>query len=473
MINLIGAAYLTAVFLLSLFGLMGLYTLWQYGRHRRDQFPCPVVDSADLPLVTVQLPIYNERYVVKRLIETAVALQYPPDRLQIQILDDSTDDTTSLAAELVAHHRASGVNIELIHRDDRQGYKAGALEAALPQASGDFIAIFDADFQPSPDFLLRTIPHFLQAPDLGMIQTRWGHLNANRSPLTGAQSIALDKHFAMEQTVRHRANLFPKFNGAGGIWRRACVEEVGGWEHDTVCEDLCLSIRAILRRWQFLFLNDVIAPAELPTTITAFKIQQARWAKGSTQCLRKFGWQIARDSGQTPAARVYGLMSISAYIAHLLLLVLLLAQIPLIVSDYRFSPNLIVFSMVAIGQPLLFIWGQQTLYTDWWKRLRYFPVLIILGIGLAPSNSRAILGALFGQNHPFLRTPKVGDGQNAPAYRPPFDWIILVELLLAAYAAIAIALAIAHNNFGPTLFLGSAFLGFSYVAFLGLRDLRR
>ena len=473
MIQLIGAVYVTAVSLLSLFGLMGLYTLWQYWRHRRDQFPCPETDWADLPPVTVQLPIYNERYVVGRLIETAVALQYPPDRLQIQVLDDSTDDTAALAAELVAHHQAEGVNIELRHRDDRRGYKAGALEAALPHASGDFIAVFDADFQPPPDFLLRTIPHFRQNPNLGMIQTRWGHLNADRSPLTGAQSIALDKHFAMEQTVRHRANLFPKFNGAGGIWRRACVEEVGGWEHDTVCEDLCLSIRAILNRWHFLFLNDVTAPAELPTTMTAFKIQQARWAKGSTQCVRKFGWRILRDSGQTLAARIYGLMSMSAYAAHLLLLVLLLAQIPLIVSDFRFSPNLIVFSLVAIGQPLLFIWGQQTLYANWWKRLRYFPVLIILGIGLAPSNSRAILGALFGRNHPFLRTPKVGDRSNAPAYRPPFDWIILAEGMLAVYAAVAIALAIAHDNFGPVPFLASALLGFSYVALLSLRDLRR
>jgi cellulose synthase/poly-beta-1,6-N-acetylglucosamine synthase-like glycosyltransferase len=468
MITVLGILYVTAVSLLSLFGLLGLYTLWQYWRHRHDTFPCPIVPSAELPPVTVQLPIFNERYVVERLIETAVHLHYPADRLQIQILDDSTDDTTRQAAELVAHYQAEGVNIQLVHRDNRQGYKAGALAAALPQATGDYIAIFDADFQPPAEFLRQTIPHFLQEPDLGMIQTRWGHLNADQSPLTAAQAIALDKHFAMEQTVRHRANLFPKFNGAGGVWRRACLEDAGGWEDDTVCEDLCLSTRALLRRWQFRFLNDVTAPAELPPTITAYKIQQARWAKGSTQCLRKFGVQILLDSGQTMASRLYGLLSMAAYSSNLLLLLLLLLQIPLIAARYRVSPNLIVFSVVAVSQPLLFILGQQVLYPDWLRRLRHFPTLMIVAIGLAPSNGRAILQALFGHNHPFLRTPKRGTA--VQTYHLAFDWIILVEMFLAAYAALGIVLALRQQNLGPVLFLASCFLGLSAVAILSLRD---
>ena len=469
MITLLGITYVMAVALLSLFGLLGLYTLWQYWRHRYDTFPCPIVPSEDLPPVTVQLPIYNERYVVKRLIETAVALHYPADRLQIQVLDDSTDDTTGQAAALVARYQAAGVNIQLLHRDDRRGYKAGALAAALPQASGAYIAIFDADFQPPPEFLLQTIPHFLQNPDLGVIQTRWSHLNAEESPLTAAQAIALDKHFAMEQTVRHRANLFPKFNGAGGLWRRACIDDAGGWQDDTVCEDLCLSTRALLRRWQFRFLNDVTAPAELPPTITAYKIQQARWAKGSTQCLRKFGTQILLDQGQTLASRLYGLLSMAAYSSNLLLLALLLLQVPLIVARYRFSPNLIVFSVLAISQPLLFILGQQVLYPDWLRRLRHFPTLMLVAIGLAPSNGRAILQALFGHNHPFLRTPKRGTAVRT--YRLAFDWIILVELLLAAYAGLGIVLAVRQRNLGPIFFLASCFLGLSAVAILSLRDL--
>jgi len=469
MITLLGITYVTAVALLSLFGLLGLYTLWQYWQHRHDTFPRPVVPPEELPAVTVQLPIYNERYVVERLIETAVSLHYPADRLQVQVLDDSTDETTRQAAILVARYQAAGVNIQLLHRENRQGYKAGALAAALPQASGDYIAIFDADFQPPPEFLLQTIPHFLQEPDLGVIQTRWSHLNADQSPLTAAQAIALDKHFAMEQTVRHRANLFPKFNGAGGIWRRACLEDAGGWQDDTVCEDLCLSTRALLRRWQFRFLNDVTAPAELPPTITAYKIQQARWAKGSTQCLRKFGVQILLDQGQTVASRFYGLLSMAAYSSNLLLLLLLILQVPLIVARYRFSPNLIVFSVIAVSQPLLFILGQQVLYPDWLRRLRHFPTLMLVAIGLAPSNGRAILQALFGHDHPFLRTPKRGTAVHT--YRLAFDWIILVELLLAAYAGLGIVLALRQQNLGPVFFLASCFLGLSTVAILSLRDL--
>jgi cellulose synthase/poly-beta-1,6-N-acetylglucosamine synthase-like glycosyltransferase len=471
MIQFLGVLYVTAVALLSLFGLMGLYTLWQYWRHRHDAFPCPVVGPDELPPVTVQLPLYNERFVVERLIETAVALHYPSDRRQIQVIDDSTDDTTQLAANLVARYQAEGVNITFHHRDHRRGYKAGALTDALPQATGDYIAIFDADFKPPPDFLLRTIPHFTQNPRLGMIQTRWGHLNADTSPLTAAQAIAMDKHFAMEQTVRHRANLFPKFNGAGGVWRRACLEDAGGWQDDTVCEDLCLSTRALLRRWEFCFLNDVTAPAELPTTITAYKVQQARWAKGSTQCLQKFGRQIITSRNLTPAARLYGLLSMAAYSSHLLLLLLLLLQVPLIYSNYRLSPNLFVFSIIAIGQPLLFIWGQQTLYPDWRRRLRHLPALLIVAIGLAPSNSRAILQALFGHQHPFLRTPKAGEKTDTAVYRLPFDWIILVEILLAVYAALGLLLALAQQNYGSTFFLASCCLGLGSVAYLSLREL--
>ncbi|MCZ7665723.1 MAG: glycosyltransferase [Chloroflexi bacterium] len=290
-----------------------------------------------------------------------------------------------------------------------KGYKAGALSAALPLAQGEFIAIFDADFEPQPDFLQKTIPYFVNEPSLGMIQARWGHLNADQSPLTAAQAIALDKHFAMEQTVRHRANMYPKFNGAGGVWRRTCMEDAGGWQADTVCEDLDLSTRAILKGWQFRFLNDVTAPAELPTSMTAYKSQQARWAKGSTQCLAKFGWQILRDRQHSLRARLYALITMAAYGAHLLLILLLLLQIPLIYGRFHPPAALFTFSLIAIGQPLLFVLAQQTLYPDWLRRLRHFPTLLIIAIGLAPSNSRAILQAIWGREHVFVRTPKIGD----------------------------------------------------------------
>ncbi len=411
------------------------------------------------------------------LIKAAVSFQYPADKLQIQVVDDSTDDTTEHAAKLVDTYKRKGINIQLVHRTNRQGYKAGALQAALTQATGEFIAVFDADFQPKPDFLQNTIPHFFEDATLGMIQARWGHLNPDDSPLTAAQAIALDKHFAMEQTVRHRANMFPKFNGAGGVWRRTCMEDSGGWEADTVCEDLCLSTRAILKGWQFRFLNDVTAPAELPTSIAAYKNQQARWAKGSSQCLVKFGRPIMADQKQTLMARLYAILSMSAYSTHLLVLALLLLQLPLVLLNYRFSAKMLLFSMAGIGQPLLFIMAQQVLYSDWRKRLRHFPTMVLVAIGIGPSTSRGILQAFLSKDHPFIRTPKRGNSKVSTAvlhqrYQLNFDWIIIVEIFLALYALVGIAIAIANGNIGPLFFLITCAAGMSYVAFLSLRELQ-
>lgn len=479
--------YIIAASGIAMFGVLGLVTLWYYWRHRYDSFPCPNVAPDQLPDVTVQLPIYNERFVVGRLIDAAARLEYPVDRLQIQVIDDSTDDTTEIARGFVERYRAQGVAIDLLHRDNRQGFKAGALQAALQQATGEFIAIFDADFAPESDYLMRTIPHFLSDVRLGMVQARWGHLNPQTSHLTGAQTIALDKHFAMEQTVRHRANLYPKFNGSAGVWRRACLEDAGGWQDDTVCEDLCLSTRAILKGWRFRFLNDVEAPAELPTTISAYKNQQARWAKGSTQCLVKFGPSIWADSRQRLVARIYALLSMSGYLTHVLLLLLLLVQVPLIILGYRPPPGLLIFAIAGIGQPLLFLLGQRELYADWPARLRFAPTLLLVAIGLAAANTRAILQALFARQHTFVRTPKGGElslempgvgsgasvilhGRPASRYRLPVDWIVMVELFLAAYAAVGLTICLRTGNLGPMFFMLTCTLGFSYVALASIRE---
>lgn len=476
MTELLGGIYVVAAVGLSLYGLLGLITLWLYWRHRHDTFPLPEVAHADLPAVTVQLPIYNERLVVERLINAAADLDYPADRLQIQVLDDSTDETSQRAAALVHQYDQKGVNIQLLKRPHRNGYKAGALSNGSSRATGEFLAIFDADFQPDRSFLRQTIPHFMSEPRLGMIQARWGHLNAHHSPLTAAQAIALDKHFVMEQTVRHRANLFPKFNGAGGIWRRDCLMDAGGWQADTVCEDLCLSTRAILKGWQFRFLNDVEAGAELPTSISAYKNQQARWAKGSIQNLSKHGAAILRDRQHPLLARWYAAMSMAAYLTHILLLLLLLVQLPLLLLDYRPPGHLLIFSFVGIGQPLLFVLAQQALYADWRGRLRHFPTMLFTAIGIAPSNARAMLQAVFGQQHPFVRTPKGAgvhknvDGKHLREYRLPFDRIILVELLFVVYAGLSLLTAFSRDNLGPVLFLTCCLVGFSYVAFLGLRE---
>lgn len=455
---------------LSIYGLLGLLTLLLYWRHQTETYPAPLLDANQLPLVTVQLPIYNERFVVERLIDAAARLDYPAHLLEIQVIDDSDDDTAALAAARVRYHLARGVDIQHVRRPTREGYKAGALAAALQTARGDFVAIFDADFKPDPDFLLRTVPHFSADEGLGMVQTRWGHLNSADSALTAAQSIALDKHFMMEQTVRHRANLFPKFNGAGGVWRVSCIHDAGGWLDDTVCEDLCLSTRAVLKGWRFRFLNDVVAPAELPATIEAYKSQQARWAKGSTQCLLKYGGAIAADSKQSWLGRAYALLTMSAYATQWLLLLLLLLQIPLLLLNVQLSPLITVFTLIGLGQPLLFIQAQRAAYPDWLGRLRHFPTLLLVAIGTAPSGGRAVLQAFSRERQPFVRTPKgTAVAPAGAAYRLPSDHLLTVELALAFYAAAGLTIALYQRDPGPMLLLASCLLGFGYVSWLQLR----
>ena len=460
MIAVLVALYLAGVAGLALYGLLGFVTLGLFLRYRRERPPCPSVTPEEWPVVTVQLPIFNERGVVTRLLEATAALDYPRERLQIQVLDDSTDDTTALAAAWVAARQAEGYNAILAHRDARQGYKAGALAAGLATARGEFVAIFDADFVPQPSFLRQTVPYLLADPELGAVQARWGHLNAADSALTGAQAIALDKHFAVEQLVRHRAGCFPKFNGSAGIWRRACIEAIGGWSDATLCEDLCLSTRAVLAGWRFHFADDVVAPAELPATMRAYKSQQARWATGASQCLTRYAAPIWRAPGHSLLARLYALLSMSAYCTHLLLLILLLVQLPLILSGLRFPAWMVVFSILGLGQPALFILAQQVLYPDWPRRLRYLPALLLLAIGTAPSNAWAVLRGLSGRRFAFVRTPKGAQ----PVYRLKAGGAIWAETSLALYSAAVLALAAWTGNAGAASLPLLALLGCGYVA---------
>ncbi|MFN2118470.1 MAG: glycosyltransferase [Candidatus Promineifilaceae bacterium] len=476
MANLLVVIYIAIVGVLSIYGFLGFLTFILFWRYKNQKDIAPLVDSAVLPEVTIQLPIYNERFVIERLIDSAVRINYPRDRLQIQVIDDSDDETTAIAAARIAQYQAEGIAIEHVRRSDRSGYKAGALAAALAKARGEYIAIFDADFLPMPDFLMDTVPYFVDNPLLGMVQARWGHLNDSESALTAAQSIALDKHFVMEQNVRNRANMFPKFNGSAGIWRRTCVDDAGGWRADTVCEDLCLSTRATLKGWEFRYLGDVVAPAELPGGIRAYKNQQARWAKGSIQCLQKYGQDIMRDANHTLTGRLYALLTMSAYGTHILLLLLLILQLPMILLDVSLPPFMVLFTFVGIGQPLLFIVAQKETYPDWGKRILYFPTLLIIAIGMAPSSAKAVLEAFQGnKHHPFKRTPK-GYSIQASAdhwqrfYRLPDDGSLWMELLLAAYVALSLALAAVHGQFGSVILLLTSLLGFTYVAYLEIRE---
>ncbi len=465
MTALLTALHLVSLIGLAIYGLLGFLTLALYLRHRHDASPSPPLPD-DLPYVTVQLPVYNEREVIGRLIDAVAALDYPRERLEIQVLDDSTDDTSAIAAACVADYQVQGVDMIHRHRHNRADFKAGALQDALPAAKGKFIAIFDADFVPYPDFLRRTMPYLIADERLGVVQTRWGHLNCDDSSLTHAQAIALDKHFAVEQCVRHKADFFPKFNGSAGVWRRQCIEEVGGWQGDTACEDLCLSTRAVLAGWRFHFAADVVAPAELPGSILAYKTQQARWAMGATQCLTKYGRQIARASEQSPLARIYALLSLGAYATQALLLLLLLVQLPLVLTGYRLPGWVLLFGPLGLGQPLLFILAQQALHRDWPARLRHLPALLLIAVGTAPGNTRAVLLALVGRRFTFDRTPKGAGG----SYRSSTGSLLWVELALMVYSGLTLAVAILAGITGPILLLTTTLLGFGYVSWLGIQE---
>ena len=465
---------LTAV-LLAAYGLNSLIIVLLYLRHRHEHHPSPPL--TDAPPVTVQLPIYNELHVVERLVDAVTRLDYPKDKLQIQVLDDSTDETTALAQARVDYYRRQGFDISLIHRSERTGFKAGALQRGLETAKGEFIAIFDADFVPNPDFLRRTIPHFQSRPRLGMVQARWGHINADYSPLTRAQALALDGHFVVEQTARQRSGLFMNFNGASGVWRKRCIEEVGGWQGDTLSEDLDLSYRAQLAGWEFLYLPDVVSPAEIPPQINAFKRQQFRWAKGSIQCLLKH-WHALLTARQPAFVRLQGLIHLSNYLIHPLMLVLLLLTLPSLLWPNMMHLPLLYLGLGSLGPPLLFAISQWDTYPDWHRRLAYFPLLVLLGTGIALNNSLAIGEALAGRPNHFQRTPKFGlekrsDRWTESHYVLPFDWMTLGEILLTLYSLFTVLVALARGNYYAVPFLMLYLSSFGYVAALGLRTRSR
>ncbi len=411
------------------------------------------------PAVTVQLPIYNERHVIERLIDACAMLDYPKAKLQIQVLDDSDDQTTALAARAVESWQQRGIDITLVRRADRTGFKAGALAYGLTHATGEFIAIFDADFVPPPNFLQRTLPHFFtrgaevpvphtNAAAIGFVQTRWGHLNATYSALTRCQALALDGHFVVEQGGRQWAGLAMGFNGSGGLWRRTCIEDprVGGWHTDTLCEDLDLSYRAQLVGWHPHYRNEIEAPAEVPPQLISFKRQQFRWAKGSIQTLRKVGGRVWQSDWPLHK-RLAAFIHLGGYLIHPLLLLLLLTSLPLLLLGTNPGAHIALLSTASLGPPLLYAVGQVVLYRGrWWHRWRYLPLLTLLGTGLCFSNTVAVFQGLTNHSGPFLRTPKFrleqsSDGWQRSSYRLPLDSSFFGELALFLYAAITVGVA--------------------------------
>ncbi|MDR4506549.1 MAG: glycosyltransferase [Candidatus Scalindua sp.] len=435
-----------------------------------------------LPKVTTQLPVYNEKHVVGRLIKAVINIDYPKELHEIQVLDDSNDETRDIVSELVNKYRAIGFNINHIVRDTRDGFKAGALNLGMEKAEGEFLAIFDADFVPDKDFLYDTIPFFYERSKVAIIQTRWGHINPNFSLLTIVQSIGMDGHFIIEQGARNWNGLYMNFNGTAGVWRREAIIDSGGWNFDTLTEDLELSYRAQLKGWNTKFLFDVVTPSELPVDINAYKSQQHRWAKGSIQTAKKVLPQIFKTNDSL-IKKVEAFIHLNQYMVHPMMIMLALLSFPLIVllkeqiSNMSVSLTMVILifliSMGAFAPTFLYIVSQKKGYKDWKKRCLFIPALMVIGCGIAVNNTKAVFEALFNIKSDFIRTPKYGvinRGRNilVKNYSLPLQVFFISEILLSVYCFIGFMQYTSNKKFvfGPFLLMYA--IGFLYVGMLSL-----
>jgi len=473
--------YIAALLVLFCFGLHGLSMVYHYSKLRpEDPSLPPLSPGIRLPMVTVQLPLYNEIYVAERLIAAVCALDYPRELLEIQLLDDSTDDTTALVARLVAAQQAEGCRISHLRREERSGYKAGALRDGLDVAGGEFIAIFDADFLPERDFLRRVIPHLLADPGLGMVQGRWEHLNYDYSLLTRIQGIALDGHFAMEQQVRNRASFFMNFNGTAGVWRAACIRDAGNWQADTLTEDLDLSYRAQMRGWRFLYLNDLTVPAELPSEINGLKSQQFRWTKGAIETAKKHLPALWR-SKLPLVVKLHATAHLSSNIVFPFILLVALLNVPMLLLKQS-HPELGVyftiislFAVSSVSSLLFYLCAQRDIREDWRRRMLLFPLFMAGTMGLAVNNTRAVAEALLNRRSGFERTPKYNivtsaDNWLASRYRMSRVRIdVVLELALALYFAFGVAVSIRFLEVSAIPFQLMFLFGFGLSGALSLR----
>ncbi len=477
--------YMAVLLGLSLYGLHRYVIVYLYLKNKKN-IPVPASQFEELPRITVQLPIFNELYVVERLLESVAKLEYPRDLLDVQVLDDSTDETRELAEKLVRDLQATGLDIVHIHRIDRTGFKAGALENGLKTSKGEYILILDADFVPTPDVLLKTV-HYFTSPNVGMIQTRWGHLNRTHSLLTRVQAMFLDGHLLLEQTGRNRSGRFINFNGTAGVWRKSCIVDAGGWHHDTLTEDLDLSYRAQLKGWNFVFLPDLVTPAELPVDMNGFKSQQHRWTKGSIQTCRKLLPAVWKSSLPLKV-KIEGTVHLTSNYAFLLLFCICILLHPTtggmasvaiegggtqswlrtILIDI---PIFITGSFPAI---VFYIVSQRELYPrSWLREILYLPALLALTIGLAVNNAWAVIQGMAGATGEFTRTPKYGihsqsNGWKKAKYSPMKTILPFIEIGFAAYFNYFLINEITHRNWFAVPFLVLFAAGFTYVAICSL-----
>jgi cellulose synthase/poly-beta-1,6-N-acetylglucosamine synthase-like glycosyltransferase len=443
----------------------------------KDRVPGPPPAMTEWPVVTVQLPFYNEMYVVDRLIDAVAELDYPKDRLEIQILDDSTDETREISELAVRRLQTHGFDIKYLHRTDRVGYKAGALDAGLKVARGQYVAIFDADFVPPSDFLRRTVPYFNDS-QIAVVQARWGHLNQPYSLLTKVQAIMLDGHFVLEHGGRNRSGCFFNFNGTAGVWRRTAIDDAGGWQHDTLTEDLDLSYRAQLRGWKFLFLPDLVTPAEVPVEMNAFKSQQHRWAKGSIQTCRKvLPYVLMADLPLK--VKVEAFFHLTANFNYLLMIALSALMFPAMVVRYEMGwtemllIDIPLFAAATMSVFNFYMISQREAYPDWKSRVKYLPVVMAIGIGLAVNNTKAVFEALFGQPGEFTRTPKYGierrqDDWTHKKYHQSMPVQALVEVAFGLYFTATVFYALSHGIYGTLPFLMLFQFGFLYMGLMSI-----
>jgi cellulose synthase/poly-beta-1,6-N-acetylglucosamine synthase-like glycosyltransferase len=474
--------YFFVMIILAAYGIHRYALVYNYYKNRKN-VPGPPPEIATWPKVTVQLPIYNERYVIDRLVEAVSQFDYPRDLLEIQVLDDSTDQTQQIARDCVDRYRALGLPISYIHRDNREGYKAGALQEGLKSASGEFIAIFDADFIPPADFLRRSVPYFTDQK-LAMVQTRWSYINRNYSALTEVAAILLDGHFVIEHSARARSGLFFNFNGTAGIWRRTSIDDAGGWQHDTLTEDTDLSYRAQLRGWHFLYLPNIECPSELPVEMNAFKSQQARWAKGLMQTAKKILPRVLRSKESAPV-KTEAFFHLTANISYPLMVVMSIILLPAMIV--RFYQGW--FQVLVIDLPLFlastcsissfYLAAERALYPKTWKRtFLYLPFVMAVGIGLSVGNAWGVLEALFNVKSEFVRTPKYRVEANANGsnnsdwtkknYRKSAGLMPFAEVALGIYFSLAVVYALQNENYATVPFLFLFVWGYLYTGIMSL-----
>jgi cellulose synthase/poly-beta-1,6-N-acetylglucosamine synthase-like glycosyltransferase len=471
--------YFFSLLVLFAFGAHGFVMVYHYMKQRDIENIQPALMNT--PVVTVQLPLFNELYVTNRLIDAICALEYPKDKLEVQVLDDSTDETVELVEKATEHYRALGYDIKHIHRIDRSGYKAGALKHGLETARGEFIAVFDADFVPNKDFLVKTIPYFSTDPKIGVVQTRWEHLNREYSMLTRTQAFALDGHFVVEQDVRNKAGFFIQFNGTGGVWRKTTIIDAGNWQSDTLTEDLDLSYRAQLRGWKFKYLAHVTSPAELPAEVNALKSQQFRWTKGAIETARKMIPEVWK-SNIPLRIKIHSTFHLTNNIVFPFIILAGILNVPLIFIKQQggheaYFAMMSVFVIAFVGSFLFYLISQKSVYPDWRRRIMLFPLFMAGSMGFAVNNSRAVFEGLFKRKSEFVRTPKFALHSSEDTWKKnvyiskkkKIGWVVMIEILLAVYCFFGVISSLYYLEIAAVPFQLLYFMGFACVSWLSLK----